>query len=300
MFKSVRLKACSKLNLALYVGARSADGFHPLESAAVTVDIADTVSVCENDSGKMRAYYGDGVFIPEEKDSVLRAARLFFQKTSAPFKGLEIKTQKKIRQMAGMGGSSADAAAVLAALKSFYGCEDTVLDEIARSAGSDISFLMRGGAAIMSGKGDDLTACEARASRICFVVVYCGKGLSTADVFGEFDKPLYPKADLNESRKKCSHVLRLFETGDAKGMTENAFNSLFAPAAALCPELDLTARKAAALGVPLAMTGSGSAMFSAFGDIEKAEAAAELLRGAGLDAHTCRPALSGIVVCSEK
>ncbi|MFR5988286.1 MAG: hypothetical protein ACLUG1_03735 [Christensenellales bacterium] len=123
MLKSLRLKAYAKLNPSLYVGARRFDGFHSLESAAVTVDVADIVTVSQTDSGRIESNYGGGVFIPEQTDSAVRAARMFFQTASVPFKGLKIKTEKHIGLMAGMGGSSADAAAVLTALGLFYGCE---------------------------------------------------------------------------------------------------------------------------------------------------------------------------------
>lgn len=110
MLKSLRLKAYAKLNPSLYVGARRFDGFHPLESAAVTVDVADIVTVSQTDSGRIESDYCGGVFIPEQTDSAVRAARMFFQTASVPFTGLKIKTEKHIGLMAGMGGSSADAA----------------------------------------------------------------------------------------------------------------------------------------------------------------------------------------------
>lgn len=105
--------------------------------------------------------------------------------------------------MAGMGGSSADAAAVLTALGLFYGCEKSITDEAARRTGSDICFLMKGGAALMSGKGDDLTefCCS---PNVCFVVVRCGRGLSTKDVFSEFDRSVYVKWDMTRANANAS------------------------------------------------------------------------------------------------
>ena len=256
MLKSLRLKAYAKLNPSLYVGARRFDGFHSLESAAVTVDVADIVTVSQTDSGRIESNYGGGVFIPEQTDSAVRAARMFFQTASVPFKGLKIKTEKHIGLMAGMGGSSADAAAVLTALGLFYGCEKSITDEAARRTGSDISFLMKGGAALMSGKGDDLTefCCS---PNVCFVVVRCGRGLATKDVFSEFDRSVYVKWDMTRAKRKCLDMLGLMENGDADGINGTAYNSLFKPAAALCRELEETARKAESLGAPLIMTGSG-------------------------------------------
>ena len=62
MLKSLRLKAYAKLNPSLYVGARRFDGFHPLESAAVTVDVADIVTVSQTDSGRIESDYCGGRF----------------------------------------------------------------------------------------------------------------------------------------------------------------------------------------------------------------------------------------------
>lgn len=295
MLKSLRLKAYAKLNPSLYVGARRFDGFHPLESAAVTVDVADIVTVSQTDSGRIESDYCGGVFIPEQTDSAVRAARMFFQTASVPFKGLKIKTEKHIGLMAGMGGSSADAAAVLTALGLFYGCEKNITDEAARRTGSDICFLMKGGAALMSGKGDDLTefCCS---PNVCFVVVRCGRGLSTKDVFSEFDRSVYVKWDMTRAKRKCLDMLGLMENGDADGINGTAYNSLFKPAAALCRELEETARKAESLGAPLIMTGSGSAMFCAFDSNERAASVADAFNSAGLSAFVCRPTRCGVEV----
>ena len=158
MLKSLRLKAYAKLNPSLYVGARRFDGFHPLESAAVTVDVADIVTVSQTDSGRIESGLLRGRFYSRANGQRGTPPPVcFFRLHPYPLQGLKIKTEKHIGLMAGMGGSSADAAAVLTALGLFYGCEKSITDEAARRTGSDICFLMKGGAALMSGKGDDLT-----------------------------------------------------------------------------------------------------------------------------------------------
>lgn len=291
--------AYSKLNLALYVGSRWGNGYHPLESAAVSVDIADNVCVEENESGKIDVFFSDGFFVPPQKDSAFRVAKMFFEKNPDCFKGLAISVKKNIRQMAGMGGSSADAAAVLWALQKMYGSKndnDTV-EQIAQKCGSDISFLMRGGAAVLSGKGDDVTAVGKINSDICFVVVYSAQGLSTTEVFNEFDKQKYKKYNEAESRQKCREVLQLFSQGDANGLMEKAFNSLLEPAVALNETMGKTISQAEKLGVRLSMTGSGSALFSAFENERSAQQAAKILREGGMDACVCRPTTAGVLQC---
>lgn len=86
MLKSLRLKAYAKLNPSLYVGARRFDGFHSLESAAVTVDVADIVTVSQTDSGRIESNYCGGVFIPEQTDSAVRAAVCFFRLLPYPLR----------------------------------------------------------------------------------------------------------------------------------------------------------------------------------------------------------------------
>lgn len=71
---------------------------------------------------------------------------------------------------------------------------------------------------------------------------------------------------------------------------------MFKPAAALCRELEETARKAESLGAPLIMTGSGSAMFCAFDSNERAASVADAFNSAGLNAFVCKPTRCGVEV----
>lgn len=87
MLKSLRLKAYAKLNPSLYVGARRFDGFHPLESAAVTVDVADIVTVSQTDSGRIESDYCGGVLFPSKRTARYAPPVCFFRLHPYPLRG---------------------------------------------------------------------------------------------------------------------------------------------------------------------------------------------------------------------
>lgn len=290
--KKIVMKAFSKLNLALYV-MPAVGGYHGLESLVVTVDVFDTVTVAKREDDVVTVRYVNDS-IPKESDTVLKAAGLFLQRCGGS--GVDVCVQKGIRQKAGMGGSSVDAAAVLFALKRFYGAKDEEVRDIAAQIGSDVNYLMTGGLAVLSGKGDHLTLLD-EIPTLHFVVAYCGEGLSTKEVFQRFDE-LGVLDDRQLSHEKCLSLAQSLK----QNRTEKVLfcNSLQRAANSLCPELEAVKGKAAALGVGLSLTGSGSAMFALCRDAQEAERTACKLRQEGIDAKSCRSVPYGIEICSEE
>lgn len=195
--------APAKINFGLRVVGRH-DGYHDLVTTMVTADFADIVHVRINKKvpGIRILSRHDG--IEEHRNLCYKAAQLFldnveFVNEECREKCIEIAIYKRIPEGAGMGGGSADAAAVLRALNQLFGnpFENNQLRELALKLGSDVPFCIGGGAAIAMGRGERLE--HFRIEKPLHILVYPPSAkLSTAAVFAEYDR-LMPKDSVSEN-----------------------------------------------------------------------------------------------------
>jgi 4-diphosphocytidyl-2-C-methyl-D-erythritol kinase len=153
----VRLYRCyAKVNLTLEVLGRRDDGYHELTSLAHTISLADDLRVAEADEIVCRA---EGLLLgPDEPNLVVRAAETL-QAWTRIDAGAELTLRKGIPVAAGLGGGSSDAAATLVALNTLWGAHlrAAELVSLAAQLGSDVPFFVRGGAAVLRGRGEQLT-----------------------------------------------------------------------------------------------------------------------------------------------
>jgi 4-diphosphocytidyl-2-C-methyl-D-erythritol kinase len=149
----VLYRCYAKINLTLEVLGRRADGFHDLTSLAHTIGLADDLRVEPADELLTRVAGIEAI----ENNLVTRAAHLLASSTSTRL-GAELTLVKRIPSAAGLGGGSTDAAATLVALNSLWGTRlgYSSLSTLAAQLGSDVPFFVRGGAAVMRGRGDVL------------------------------------------------------------------------------------------------------------------------------------------------
>jgi 4-diphosphocytidyl-2-C-methyl-D-erythritol kinase len=144
----------AKVNLSLEVVARRLDGFHELASLVHTVSLADDLRITPADELLTRV---EGLTIEPEANLIWRAARLLAQATGER-RGAELTLVKGIPAAAGLGGGSSDAASTLVGLNRFWGHRLRLhdLEALAAELGSDVPFFVRGGAALMQGRGEAL------------------------------------------------------------------------------------------------------------------------------------------------
>ena len=147
--------AYAKLNLTLDVLGKREDGYHDLKSVMQTISIRDDIEI-DVGTGKPWTLDCSDEQIPcDERNLAWKAARVFFDAIGKDPDGLEIRITKRIPSQAGMGGGSADAAAVLRALNKHYDNPLSVwaLAELGASVGSDIPFCVVGGTMMAEGRG---------------------------------------------------------------------------------------------------------------------------------------------------
>ena len=176
----VRTNAYAKLNLTLDVTGIE-NGYHMLDTLVTTVDLFDRIVVKKRKDALCRIDMHGGPFIPPEENNALAAAEAFVKAFGT--NGADIAVYKNIPVGAGMGGSSADAAGVLRALGELYGVQDErAIKALADRFGSDTGYLLTGGFARLTGRGERverLNFCE----KLHILALVPREGVSTPQCF---------------------------------------------------------------------------------------------------------------------
>jgi 4-diphosphocytidyl-2-C-methyl-D-erythritol kinase len=149
-------RAYAKINLDLRLGRRRSDGFHPIDTFFIRVDLFDTLEAEATNNGKCTLVIeGDSKLSHGSDNLVLRAAQLL-QKQAAKGHGVRLNLKKTIPQGAGLGGGSSDAASTLLLLRKLWSiaCSDQELSILGSELGSDVPFFLQPYAARATGRGE--------------------------------------------------------------------------------------------------------------------------------------------------
>ena len=183
--RHVCARARAKVNLVLGVGASKPDGYHEVTTVVATLELSDTVTLEE--AGALSLVRRPEQDFPVDEDLTSRAVRLLGDALGrAPAFAIELN--KRIPVAAGLGGGSADAAAALAGACTLWGIETSAPEviDVARSLGADVPFLLVGGCALCTGRGDMIVR-TLPLPAIDVVLVNQGRALATAAVYKAFD-----------------------------------------------------------------------------------------------------------------
>jgi len=163
------VKAPAKLNLTLEVLGKRPDGFHEIRSVIQAIDLCDTLFFS---AGEGISFTCDMEGWSTEKSLVTNTAKLLQEVTGCK-KGAAVRIEKRIPLMAGLGGDSSDAAAVLRGLNELWDLNipPPELQELAAELGSDAPFFIRGGTALAGGRGESLTPLPSPSKRWVVLVM---------------------------------------------------------------------------------------------------------------------------------
>jgi 4-diphosphocytidyl-2-C-methyl-D-erythritol kinase len=193
----VRALARAKLTLSLRVVGRRPDGYHDLEALVVSLaDPHDVVEVELAESGISLALDGPAATgVPAGEDNLaLRAARRVLEEAGKDT-GLQLRLTKEIPAGAGLGGGSADAAAVLVTGAELLGVDPVALPALAADLGSDVPFCLTGGLTWMRGRGELLEPLTALGTALPLAVVIPPFAISTAAVYQAWDDLGGPRSE---------------------------------------------------------------------------------------------------------
>jgi len=149
------LQAPAKLNLTLEVLGERQDGFHEIRSVIQSINLCDRL--CFRPSQDIEFNCANSSWVPAS--SLVSKAVCLLQKATGCSKGAAIEIQRRIPLISGLSGDSSDAAATLCGLNRFWrlGLSLTELLELATQLGSDMSFFLYGGTALVRGRGEIVT-----------------------------------------------------------------------------------------------------------------------------------------------
>ncbi len=270
----MRVLAPAKLNLCLYLGPRREDGLHELCSLFEPLVLADLIAVRE---AKRDAVLCPGV----EGENLAERALTALREAGWRHPPIEVEIEKRTPVAAGLGGGSADAAAVLRLARG----EVADLEAIAAGLGADIPSQVLPSLSLVQGAGERVERLPRPASH-AVVLLPDGGGLSTAEVFAEADRLGLGRPA--EELDALADRLRAAAGAGASPLSypELLVNDLEPAALSLRPAIGDALESLRAAGASLAlMSGSGPTAFGVFEDLASARAvAAELERD---DAIVC-------------
>lgn len=252
------VKAYAKINLALNVYDRKEDGYHNIDMVTIPLDLHDIIELELLPKGYESYITSDDDSLPTDESNLSNKA---FRKMKEKFhidKNVLIHIYKRIPMCAGLGGGSADAAAVinatLKAIKLKPSQDDLI--SLASSIGADVSFCLYNKPARCRGIGEKLDFITLK-KRYHVLLIKPNEGVSTALAYQTFDEL--------ETKPQLSNIERLIEglkIGDEKIIAEEMKNSLQECAIKIVPEIKNIIDILKKDGFPLTMmSGSGSTVF---------------------------------------
>lgn len=295
--RTLSVFAPAKLNLFLHVGDKRPDNYHALESLIVFAEVGDMLEFSSADGLSLKLSGPFASQTPKGEDNlVLKAAKALAAVVSGTPRGAAILLEKRLPVASGIGGGSADAAAVLRGLNQLWDIHRTEaqLQEIAASLGSDVPACLLSRPCWMEGRGELVKRVPAL-PKVAAVLVNPGVELPTKDVFAALNL----RRGLGAIASPGSDIRTLW---DLVAYLDDAENDLEAPACRLRPVIDevLEALNEEPGCVLSQMSGSGATCFGLFDGEEFAAGAADRIaqenphwwvyatRLAGMDAGTPR------------
>lgn len=261
-----------KVNLALDILRRRPDGYHDMKMVMQTLSLGDCVTVESRESG-FALHAGD--FVPAGKETLEeRAIRAFFQEIGREVPGLSVTLDKIVPAYAGLGGGSADVAALLRCLRQEFAPElpTETLERIGFTVGSDMPFCVRGGTALAEGRGEILTDLPPL-PHCWFVLCKPEFGIPTGELFAKV------RPDAFVCRPDIEGMQAALAAGDLDGVAARLCNVFEELVPENCREVFTIRDRLRELGaLNAAMSGSGPTVFAIFRKKDDANRAAEQLR----------------------
>ncbi len=266
--------AYAKVNLTLDVLGKRPDGYHDLKSVMQTISLRDDIEL-DIGTGKPWVLRCDKEGIPcDQRNLAWKAAKVYCDTMNKDPDGLEIRITKRIPSEAGLGGGSADAAAVLRALNRHYGNPLSILAlaELGAQVGSDVPFCVVGGTVMCEGRGERLRKLPNMPDCV-FVVVKPDFPISTPELYRKLDEKVIAHRPDHQAMESA------LVAGDLSKVAQNLCN-VFDPVVTE-EHLELNYIKSIFYtygSIGHIMTGSGSAVFCMVSEFEIAAVICNMLR----------------------
>ncbi|MBQ7340178.1 MAG: 4-(cytidine 5'-diphospho)-2-C-methyl-D-erythritol kinase [Clostridia bacterium] len=248
----LKKKINAKLNLTLDIlGVENS--FHTLKSLVCEINLGDTIKVKKRKDKNISVKVKGHPELNGEKNNAFISARAFMEEFNT--QGVDIVIDKKIPIGGGLGGSSADIAGVLLLMKELFDIDKGV-EELASRLGSDVNYMMKGGYAVIEGKGQIVNSFDCE-KRLYFILLPSLSEVSAKACYEKHDSLNVKSPDCTDKAKE--YLIK----GDIETLKKVMKNDLYTPARNLLPDID---NNMAILGENAFMTGSGATVYSVYGD----------------------------------
>ena len=271
------VEAHAKVNFTLEVFGKRADGYHALRSVVMPISLADTLDIEVTDDGLITSDTGYA------DDLCVKAARILRSSVSSlpPSVGAAVRVTKRIPAGGGLGGGSADAAAVLRVLNELWktGLSRAELAEVGAQVGSDVPALVMGCPVVMEGRGEKVEDLGLKTGDLNLVLVNPGVHSSTREVYAACE------ARSPDGENATAKMAAALKAGDLGKIAAALMNDLQPPAVRQHPEIAdalVSLRTAGVVGAM--MSGSGSSVFGLVPDEAAAQRISQELNAKGLRA----------------
>ncbi len=253
----------AKLNLTLDVLGINGN-YHEIKSLVCSVSIGDKVTVRTRKDGRITlTMKGIAVDCSVTDNNAYKTAKAYKEKYDTT--GVDVIVEKNIPVGGGLGGSSADVAGVINAMKKLFPIDGDGGD-IADQICSDARYMLKGGYAVMSGRGNEVSPLEIEKT-LYFIIVTEKEMISTRACYGEFDKQgkTYPAV--------TEKAVTALKNGDDIEFFRLLKNDLYKPAVNLLEKINENYSVLKSVGAPaVVMTGSGSAVCAVYVDKKQRDA----------------------------
>jgi 4-diphosphocytidyl-2-C-methyl-D-erythritol kinase len=264
--REVRLRAFAKVNYALDVLGLRGDGYHEVSTVMQSISLADEVELRRAAGGFDLSLEPEEVEIGLQERNTTYLAWKALQRLTGEELPVKVTLRKEIPAGAGLGGGSANAAAVLVGLSELFGLGLRVdeLRGIGAGIGADVPFCISGGTALGEGVGEILTPLPAPPAHLLLVA----KPQSSADTGKIYHA--YDEAG-TASIRSVEPVVSALRSGSVPALASAIGNDLASVTGCFIPEVATLGRTLLASGaLGASMSGSGTAVFGIFDDAEAA------------------------------
>lgn len=233
---NIAVRVPAKVNVYLGVGPLESNGFHGLSTVFQSLSVYDEVTLEKADSFSIVPQGDWKEFIPKDSSNLAARAVQLVADAIKVSPDVTLTINKSIPVAAGLAGGSADAAAALVAADALWGqsLDRDTLEDMANELGSDVAFMLHGGCALGTGRGNILSPVMTRGS-FHWVLATFKEGLSTPAVYSKLDELRGEHFD--QAPEVTRELLAALAQGDAVALGKHLHNDLQPAAIALKPLL---------------------------------------------------------------
>ena len=266
--KKTKVKVYAKVNLTLDVGVAE-NGYHKIKSLVSSIDLYDEITVTKRTDRRITLKnVGLDPKCNVVDNNAYKTAKMFKEKYNTL--GVDIVINKQIPIASGLGGSSADVAGVLKAMDVLFSEQEHDLVSIANEIGSDCAYMLEGGYAVISGRGEHIQKVSSNA-KFYLILLTADNGLSSRESYKEFDRQGIAYSPVTE--EAVEHLVN-----DRKGeFIKLIRNDLYPASSQKVPEIKENLETLSSIA-PSVMSGSGSSVYALFLDKTARDTAYKVLR----------------------